>query len=55
MKGQYAIIDLMNMEFMKSKDNKILFYDTEEEAYLICGMYEFENVWIVKFIYNYIE
>ena len=55
MKGQYVIIDLRNMDFMKDENGKINFYDTEKEAGLVCGMYEFENVWIMKLIYNYIE
>ena len=55
MKGQYVIIDLRNMDFMKNKEGKINYYDTEEEACLICGMYEFENAWVMKLIYNHIE
>lgn len=55
MKGQYVIIDLRNMDFMKGDDKKIIYYDTVEEAGLVCGMYEFENAWIVQLIYNHIE
>ena len=55
MKGQYVIIDIKDMDFMKNKEGKINYYDTEEEAREICGMYEFENVWIMKLIYNHIE
>jgi hypothetical protein len=54
MKGQYVIIDLRNMDFMK-EDGKIVYYNTEEEASRVCGMYEFENAWIMKLIYNHIE
>lgn len=54
MKGQYVIIDLRNMDFMK-EDGKIVYYDTEEEAYDVCGIYEFENAWVMKLIYNHIE
>ena len=32
MKGQYVIIDLRNMEFMKDYWGHIIHYDTEEEA-----------------------
>ena len=54
MEGQYVIIDLRNMDFMK-EDGKIVYYDTEEKACLVCGMYEFENAWVMKLIYNHIE
>lgn len=55
MKGQYVIIDLRNMDFMKNEEGKINYYDTEDEACLVCGMYEFENAWVMKLIYNHIE
>lgn len=55
MKGQYVIIDLRNMDFMKDENNKINYYDTEEEACNVCGIYEFENAWVMKLIYNHIE
>ena len=55
MKGQFVIIDLRNMDFMKNKEGKIRFYDTEIEASETCGMYEFENAWVMKLIYNHIE
>ena len=55
MKNQYVIIDLRNMDFMKDKDGKINYYDTEDEACIVCGMYEFENAWVMKLIYNHIE
>lgn len=55
MKGQYVIIDLRTMGFMKDKEGKINYYDTKEEAGVTCGMYEFENVWILQLIYNHIE
>lgn len=55
MEGKYVIIDLRNMDYMKNEEGKINFYDTEEEARLTCGMYEFENVWVCKLVYNHIE
>ena len=55
MKGQYVIIDLRNMDFMKEEDGKICYYDTEEDACMVCGMYELENVWVMKLISNHIE
>ena len=55
MKGQYIIIDLRNMDFMKDEEGKINYYDTEEDACLVCSVYELENVWVMKLIYNHIE
>lgn len=55
MKGQYVIIDLRNMDFMKDSENKIVYYNTYEEACDVCGMYEFENAWVLKLMYNHIE
>ena len=55
MEGQYVIIDLRNMDFMKNQDGEINYYDTEDEACLTYGMYEFENGWVMKLIYNHIE
>ena len=52
---QYVIIDLRNMDFMKDKSGNINYYDTEEEASRVCGMYEFENAWVMRLIYNHIE
>lgn len=55
MKGKYVIIDLRTMDFMKDEAGRMLFYDTEDEACLACGMYEPENAWVVKLIYNHQE
>ena len=55
MKGKYVIIDLRNMNFMKNEKGEINYYDTLEEASVTCGMYEFENVWVMKLMYNHIE
>lgn len=55
MKDKYVIIDFRNMDYMKNEIGEINYYDTLEEASLICGMYEFENAWICKLIYNHIE
>lgn len=54
-KGKFVIIDLRNMDFMKNKEGKINYYDTEEEAFEVCGMYEFENAWVCELKYNHIE
>jgi len=55
MKGQYVIIDLRNMEVMKDYWGNPIYYATEEEACETCGMYEFENAWVMQLIYNHIE
>lgn len=55
MKGQYVIIDLTNMDFMKDVDKNIIYYNTEEEACNVCGIYEFQNAWVMKLIHNHIE
>lgn len=55
MKDKYVIIDFINKDYMKDENGEISYYDTKEEASLICGMYEFPNVWICKLIFNHIE
>ena len=40
---------------MKDKDGNIIYYNTEEEARNICGLYEFVDAWIMKLIYNHKE
>jgi hypothetical protein len=54
-RGQFVIIDLRNMDFMKNKEGKINYYNTEQEASEVCGMYEFENAWVCELKYNHIE
>jgi len=55
MKGQFVIIDLRNMDFMKDEDDEINYYDTMDEACSVCGMYEFSNAWVMQLMYNHIE
>ena len=55
MKNQYVIIDLRNMYFFKDKEGNIIYLDTEEDACTTAGIYEFENAWVMKLIYNHIE
>jgi len=55
MKDQYVIIDLRNMDFMKNEEGKIEYYDTEDHACNVAGIYEVENAWVMKLIYNHIE
>jgi len=53
--GQFVIIDLRNMDFMKNEEGEINYYDDEEYAIMVCGMYEFENAWVMELKYNHIE
>lgn len=55
MNDKYAIIDMKTMDFMKNEEGFIKLYDTAEEASTVCEMYEFDDVWVVKFIYNHRE
>jgi hypothetical protein len=40
---------------MKDENGIIKYYDTEEEAGVVCNIYELENAWVMKLIYNHIE
>jgi hypothetical protein len=53
--GKFVIIDLRNMDIMKDINGNIKTYDTEEDACVICGIYEFKNVWVMELKYNHIE
>lgn len=55
MVGKFVIIDLRNMDFMKDENGNINYYDTEEDVCVTCGMYEFENAWVMELKYNHIE
>ena len=55
MENKYVIIDFRNMDYMKDAKGKIKCYETKEEACLVCGMYEFQNVWVIRLEYNHIE
>ena len=52
MKGQFIIIDIRTMDFMKNEEGHMNFYDTLDDALLVCGMYEFENAWVVQLVHN---
>ena len=55
MEDKYVIIDIRNMDYMKDESGGIIYYDTLEEACTTCGMYEFENAWVCRLIFNHIE
>lgn len=39
----YIIADLKNMEFMKNDAGEISYYETEEDALLVCGNMNFKT------------
>ena len=43
------------IDYMKDENGDIKIYDSFNDAELDCGMYELDNVWICKLVYNYIE
>lgn len=54
--GKYVILkDIACTDFMKDKEGNINLYDTIEQAAITCGMYEFEDVIIVKVVRNFQE
>ena len=53
--GKFLIIDIINNDYMKDKNGDIIFYDTQDEASSVCGMYEFPDVLVVEIKYNHIE
>ena len=54
--GKYIIIKDLNFNnYMKDEYGKIRIYDTLEDASNICGIYEFDDVLIVKIEYNHID
>jgi hypothetical protein len=55
MENKYIIVDLKTMDFTKDKDGQIVYYDTEDEACMCCGMYEFEDVWVMKLVHHYVH
>jgi len=43
------------MDFMKDENGKINYYDTMDDACATCGMYEFEDAWVMQLMYNHKE
>ena len=54
-KGQFVIIDLRNMDYMKDDDDNIEVYETAEVAASTCGFVETEDAWVCELIYNHVE
>ena len=55
LKGNYVEIGIKGSGGYEGATAEINYYDTEEEACDVCGMYEFENAWVMKLIYNHIK
>lgn len=55
LKGKFIIVDLNNMDYMKNEKGEINYYDTKEQASEVCGMYEFEDAWILELKHNHKE
>ena len=55
MEDRYIIIDLVNCEYWKDLYGNVKVFESEEDARVHCGVYEPENVWICKLVYNYID
>ena len=52
--GKFVIVkDLQFSDFMKNEKGEINVYDTYDQAMLVCGMYEFEDVLVMEIKYNY--
>jgi hypothetical protein len=49
MKNKYIIVTPDLKPFL-TESNEIKYFDTKDDALNTCGIYELENVWIVKFI-----
>ena len=54
--GKFIIVkDFQFSDFMKNEKGEINVYDTYNQAMLVCGMYEFEDVLVMEIKYNYVE
>jgi len=59
MKNKFIVVDL-NAESVKemvfrNEDGSVFLFDTEKRASNLCGMYEFDNVWVCELKYNYVD
>ena len=54
--GKFIIVkDLKFSDFMKNEKGEISVYDSYDQAMLVCGMYEFEDVLVMEIKYNYVD
>ena len=54
--GKFVIVkDLKFSDFMKNEKGEINVYDSYDQAMLVCGMCEFEDVLVIEIKYNYVD
>jgi hypothetical protein len=53
--NKYIIIDFDSMIVFRNGVGVIKYFDTEQEAIDYCGIYELNDVFILKLIHHYIE
>jgi hypothetical protein len=53
--SKFVIADLNTMEFFKKHEGGVAIYDSTYDAFSVCGMYELEDVWVMKLVHNYKE
>lgn len=54
-KESVIVKDFQFSDFMKNEKGEISVYDTYDQAMLVCGMYEFEDVLVMEIKYNYVD
>ena len=54
-KESVIVKDFQFSDFMKNEKEDINVYDTYDQAMLVCGIYEFEDVLVMEIKYNYVE
>ena len=53
---KFIIVDLVDNDIFKSSDTgNVRYFDSEQDALDVCGIYEMENVHIAKLILSYSE
>lgn len=55
MEKKFIIVDINTKEIQTDESGKVNIYNTIDDAAEVCGIYEFNNVWICQLIYNHIE
>ena len=54
--GKFVIVKCLQFsDFMKNEKGEISVYDSYDQAMLVCGMYEFEDVLVMEIKYNYVD
>lgn len=54
--GKYVIVkDILFSDYHKDSEGKIKIFDTLDDAGDVCGIYEFEDVLIMKVEFNHVE